>query len=55
MGFSEPRPERTKTCIVQAANDPTVDDAPAIQKAFSDCKENARIVFEDTTYVLTKT
>jgi len=50
MGFSEPRPERTKTCIVQAANDPTVDDAPAIQKAFSDCKENARIVFEDTTY-----
>lgn len=50
MGFAEERPERTKTCSVKAANDPSIDDAPAICEAFTECRENAHIVFENTTY-----
>ena len=50
-GFVEgERAPRTKTCKVKAGNDPSVDDAPAICQAFSECRENANIIFENTTY-----
>jgi len=49
-GFSQERPARTKQCIVQTHNDTTKDDAPLILQAFKECRENAHIVFENTTY-----
>jgi galacturan 1,4-alpha-galacturonidase len=50
-GFADgERAPRTKTCIVKAGGDPSVDDAPAICQAFCECKENANIIFENTTY-----
>ena len=52
MGFGDCRPPRNKTCIVPACNDPSNDDAPAIRQAFSDCRENSHIIFEDTTYYI---
>ncbi|USW56092.1 Putative glycoside hydrolase, family 28, pectin lyase/virulence factor [Septoria linicola] len=48
----EPWPERSKTCNVPAGGDPNGDDAPAILKAFADCKEDGHIVFENTTYYI---
>lgn len=50
MGFDRPRAARSKTCVVQASNDPTGNDAPAIIQAFTECRENAHIIFENTTY-----
>jgi polygalacturonase len=49
-GFATERPPRTKKCIVKANNDPNVDDAPSVRQAFSECRENAHIIFENTTY-----
>ena len=43
-------PVRSKMCSVEAGDDPHGDDAPAILKAFADCKEDGHIVFENTTY-----
>jgi hypothetical protein len=43
-------PNRSKTCVVPAGNDPDGDDAPAILGAFADCKTDGHIVFENTTY-----
>lgn len=52
MGWTEPRPPRSKTCVVKACNDPAGDDAPAVIKAFHDCREDAHIIFENTTYYI---
>lgn len=49
-GFDEVRPPRTKTCVIEACNDPAGDDAPTIITAFRECSENAHIIFENTTY-----
>lgn len=43
-------PTRSKTCVVKPGNDPNGDDTPAILAAFSDCKQDGHIVFEDNTY-----
>ena len=51
-GFESPRPPRTKTCVVKACNDPSGDDAPAIIKAFKDCREDSHIIFKDTDYYI---
>jgi hypothetical protein len=52
-GFAEgERAPRTKTCTVKAGNDPSSDDAPNIREAFAKCKENAHIIFENTTYYI---
>lgn len=49
-GFAVERPPRSKTCVVEAANDPSIDDAPSIRKAFQECREDANIIFSNTTY-----
>jgi hypothetical protein len=38
------------TCIVKAGGSESVDDTPAILKAFHECGQNGRIVFQNTTY-----
>ncbi|KAF7169901.1 hypothetical protein CNMCM6106_004771 [Aspergillus hiratsukae] len=38
------------TCIVKAGGSESVDDTPAILKAFYECGKGGRIVFENTTY-----
>lgn len=43
-------PKRSKTCVVPSLDDPSGDDAPAIVKAFAECKSDSHIIFEDTTY-----
>lgn len=48
----EPWPERSITCHIPAGNDPKGDDAPAIIKAFHDCRENGHIIFENATYYI---
>ncbi len=53
LGFSpstivERNPPRT--CIVPAAGNPSIDDTPAVLKAFSDCGHGGKILFENTTY-----
>lgn len=45
-------PKRSKTCSVPAGGNPVGDDASAILKAFSDCKEDGHIIFENTTYYI---
>ncbi|KAK5175095.1 uncharacterized protein LTR77_000232 [Saxophila tyrrhenica] len=48
-GFTS-RPPRTKKCVVEACNDPSKDDAPAIRRAFQQCHEDAHVLFENSTY-----
>lgn len=43
-------PERSKKCVVKAGGDPNGDDTPAILDAFTECKTDGHIVFENTTY-----
>lgn len=45
-------PKRSKNCTVKAGGDPEGDDAPAILKAFEDCKEDGHIIFQNTTYYI---
>ncbi|KAI1324323.1 glycoside hydrolase family 28 protein [Xylariaceae sp. FL0255] len=52
LGFDGPRPPRTKECVVKASGDPNGDDAPAVLQAFSECSQNAHIIFENTTYYI---
>ncbi|TIC98020.1 Alpha-L-rhamnosidase rgxB [Colletotrichum higginsianum] len=47
-GLDRRQPKAAK-CVVPANGNGT-DDAPAILKAFEDCKSNGHIVFENTTY-----
>ncbi|TQN66377.1 putative exopolygalacturonase X [Colletotrichum shisoi] len=47
-GLDRRQPKAAK-CVVPANGDGT-NDAPAILKAFDDCKSNGHIVFENTTY-----
>lgn len=49
-GWTEPRPPHPLTCVVKPCNDPAQDDAPAVVEAFERCRENAHIIFENTTY-----
>lgn len=54
LGFSpvaiiERNPSR-RTCIVPAAGNSSIDDTPAILKAFNDCGHGGKILFENTTY-----
>ncbi|KAI5287829.1 hypothetical protein KEM52_001409 [Ascosphaera acerosa] len=37
-------------CHVTPSGSESVDDAPAIVKAFKDCKHNGRVVFDNSTY-----
>jgi hypothetical protein len=43
--------KRVYTCTIEANGDGS-DDAPAIRDAFAECQDNARIVFQDTTYYI---
>lgn len=43
-------PTRSKKCVVKAGGDPKGDDAPAILDAFTQCKSDGHIIFENTTY-----
>ncbi|WPG97367.1 pectin lyase-like protein [Acrodontium crateriforme] len=43
-------PARSKTCVVPSGNSSSVDDGPAILKAFDDCKVDGHIIFQNTTY-----
>ncbi|KAK4497820.1 hypothetical protein PRZ48_010474 [Zasmidium cellare] len=45
-------PKRSKKCKVEACRDPNGDDAPAILRAFDECKEDGHIIFENTTYYI---
>ena len=38
------------SCVVKSGGTNVTDDAPAILKAFRECGQNGRIVFEPTTY-----
>ncbi len=49
-GFEQTRSPRTKKCVVQAGNDPSKDDAPAIREAFAECHEDGHVIFDNTTY-----
>ena len=51
-GFTHSRPLRSRTCVVKASQDPMIDDAPCIQAAFQECREDAHIIFENTTYYI---
>lgn len=37
-------------CTVPAAGDSSIDDTPAVLKAFKNCGHGGKIVFENTTY-----
>lgn len=39
-----------KTCVVEASGTNSTDDAPAIVKAFDECKTHGKVVFQPTTY-----
>lgn len=45
-------PTRSKECIVPASGNPDIDDSPAILQAFSDCRQDGHIIFQDTTYYI---
>ncbi|KAJ5710451.1 hypothetical protein N7488_004607 [Penicillium malachiteum] len=40
----------SKTCVIPASGSETIDDAPAIVKAFEECGKGGKIIFENTTY-----
>ncbi|KAJ5832922.1 hypothetical protein N7474_001233 [Penicillium riverlandense] len=46
-GLSHPA---TKVCTVPAAGSETIDDAPAVLKAFDDCGHGGKVLFQNTTY-----
>ena len=39
-----------KICKVPAGGSETIDDAPAIRRAFRECNHGGKIVFQNTTY-----
>jgi hypothetical protein len=41
-----------KTCKIPAQGDKSGDDSPAIVKAFTKCKRNSDIIFQNTTYYI---
>lgn len=49
-GLSQPARDPFKVCTVPAAGSETIDDAPAVLKAFSDCGHGGKILFQNTTY-----
>lgn len=44
------RQSHRHTCVVRAGGSESIDDTPAILKAFDECGKGGRIVFENTTY-----
>ncbi|KAJ5746979.1 uncharacterized protein N7511_008675 [Penicillium nucicola] len=42
--------DHQKSCTVKSGDSNATDDAPAIVKAFKQCGQNGRVVFEPTTY-----
>lgn len=53
LGLSPPTiGERTPStvCVVPAAGNSSIDDTPAVLKAFDECGHGGKILFENTTY-----
>lgn len=53
LGLSPPTIEErnpSKVCIVPAAGNSSIDDAPAVLKAFDQCGHGGKILFQNTTY-----
>lgn len=42
--------DHQNSCVIKSGGTNVTDDSPAILKAFRDCGQNGRIVFEPTTY-----
>ncbi|OQE90328.1 hypothetical protein PENNAL_c0012G08201 [Penicillium nalgiovense] len=42
--------DHQSSCVIKSGGTNVTDDSPAILKAFRDCGQNGRIVFEPTTY-----
>lgn len=42
--------DAVKVCRIHPSVDGVSDDAPAIRKAFEECKENGHIIFDDATF-----
>jgi hypothetical protein len=40
----------SKVCVVPAAGNSSIDDTPAVLKAFDQCGHGGKILFENTTY-----
>lgn len=52
MGVSFP--PRSQKCIIPASGSPDIDDSPAIIKAFSHCSQDSHIIFQNTTYHISR-
>jgi hypothetical protein len=56
FSFSIVTSSRTRlTCVVPAAGNASVDDAPAILSAFNRCGRGGHIIFTNTTYNINST
>lgn len=53
LGLSPPtivQRNPSKVCVVPAGGNSSIDDTPAVLKAFSQCGHGGKILFQNTTY-----